>query len=212
MGIFGMLLNIAGCADKTLERADSTYYMAKMTQAERQKYIGDYLYEQYGERCDISEVDRKIVNSFESEEYYFAVATTSSGENVPVWISENGKLFDTMFMLALQDEIHDYYDRLVSDYFSEYKMTTYSELTAKPSRTWNASDDIEGLLKDEAVFSYIRIFIQKSEKKSSAEYDQLAKDIGICKGELWIYECEKLDEMDINKIDLLSFDYNVSLK
>lgn len=213
VGLISLIFHSIGCSNSN--RANSSENEVKFltySQQERKIYIQNYLKNNYGLTCEVSEVKKRQNNVFTSEDYYYATAKTNDQDIISIWISENGEITDSVFLLNLQEEISNYYKSVIDKYYSKYKVRVYSELVEKPQKTQIELGEIEKFLREEPVFSSVRIYIGNTEDAEKINYEELASNLNFCDAFIYIYVCDSLDDSDIDNLSLSSYKYAKKIK
>lgn len=207
-----LLTSFVGCSFNLNKsnKPEGEIAFSQLTQQERKDYISNFLYKNYNLNCDISEVKQKQINAIENEDFYFAIA--DAGEDIiSVWISKEGEIIDSYFMLELSDCFTEFFSTKVKHVITEFKIKTYSELRDIPTQKITPDDDIENYLQKEPVFTYVHIFVD-GETISEENINQIKNLFTGYDVDLYIHVCEDIDNVDIDTYDLSLYDHLITVR
>lgn len=209
MGVLTMLFSLSSCRkSENNENSDKNEqkYFSSYTQEQRKEYVADYLKENYGLICDVSDVKQRQETAIKNEDYYFATAVSSKDEHISVWIDKYGDITDTVFMLGLQDQITECIVKKIGLQNENYSIRSFTEFRSIPSRKWSASDNLIDMLDDNRTFSYIWIFVNDAYSEDNNELlSQISTKLDFCNAQLYLYNCDNPQDVDINDYDLGSY-------
>lgn len=212
---FSLFLGICGCRKPTEDPAptqDSVQF-ARFSQDERVNFVGEYLKMQYGLETDISEVKKRHINSFSSEEMYYAIAKCEDGSRIYCWVSENGTILDSKFINDLQDPINRLFAEKVSNKLNNYRVICNCTLNSPPSNIWH-ENQIEQMLSSEDISVSVRIFVEHDEKKVVEELvdDAFDESFSFASGSCYVYFVESTEADVVSNIDLTNYDLSFAFK
>lgn len=183
------------------------------SQQERQEYIQNYLKENYGfNDCRISEVKHKQINVLQNEDYYFATATTLDDDIISVWVSKDGKITDSAFLLDMQNELENHFKVLINKWVSHYRLKVYTEMRDIPTKKWTNEDNIDDFLRIENAYSIIRIFVDESESVTEDMIQSVKESLNGYDGCLYVHKCSNVDQVNLDTYDFSSYLYYEELK
>lgn len=206
MGLFSFILGCLGCS-KGKDSVEDEIKFSNFSDKEKVDYVKSFFKDNYNLDCTVSEVEQRQVDVFENEDDYFAIVTTPDNEIISVWISKDGKITDTYFLLEMDAELSKYFQLKAEDVFGECKVVSYTELREKPSYKLSDALDIENYLEFQPTFSYIRIFLEKDIDISEKNLDDFQSVLCQCDSQVYIYLCEDLEGLDIINYDISQYDY-----
>lgn len=216
MGILALIVGCIGCSRQGVTNQSSSVKdevkFSTYSQQERQEYIQEYFKRKYGLECQISEVKQRQINIVKNEDYYFATAITEGQEIVSVWVSKNGEISESVFLLDMQNDITEFFQSKINYLLSDYIVKSYTELRDIPTKQWNASDDIEDFLQTENVHSYLRVFLNDTENISEKIFQDLTEAINGYDISLYMYSCPNINEIDFDTFDLSLFMFSKDIE
>lgn len=220
MGLFSFVGLLFGCSntidmDKVTEKYEEYEDIVKFStynQQQRQKYISDYLKEKYDVEYQVSEVKQRQITAIQNEEFYFATATNENDEMISVWVSSNGEITDSGFLLEMDEKITGIFESIIKSELTDVSIHVYTEMNSKPSKTWNSSDEVESMLESEGVYCIVRVFSESSKDITEQEVVALAGKLNFCNGCLYIHEVESVANFDYASYDLASYLYSVKFE
>ena len=204
MGVFAIIFGSAGCA-KYPNKIESKVKLSAYTQQERQDYVRNYLQQKYQLNCSVSEVKKKQLTAIKNEEFYFATATTEISDLISVWISNDGNVTDTVFLLNMEEDITAFFKLTINNKLPEFKIKTYTEMRDIPSRELTNVSNIRDYLNREDTYTYIRIFVDNATDISDSTLNELQTLLNFCNCSIYIYEC---DLNDIDTVVLSNYVYS----
>lgn len=205
MGLFSFIFNCTGCTHQ--ENKEDEVKFSTYTQQQRKEYIINHLEDKYGQSYNVSEVKQKQETAIKNEDFYFATATAENGEVLSIWVSKNGAITDSHFLIDLKDEITSIFSTILEKEYSNMYVDVYTEMRGVPQQSWESQDDMETMLSSEETYSYVRVFVQDINELNQEKVDDIANNLGFCNGELLIYICENIQDVDIENFDATSYIY-----
>lgn len=154
MGIFTLISGLFACSKPNNERNienssnKSNIRFSALTQEEKQKYVKDYLLNNYSVECDLMEIDYKQISMFESEDKFFTVATTPDDYWFAIWITKDGEIVDTEFVYEMKDEINSYIKDLLTKNGISCDVKDRVALEEPPTKKWNTGEASEMISKE----------------------------------------------------------------
>ncbi len=209
--IVSAIILLSSC---TLEEMPDENIFVEYTQEQRKAHVTDHLLGAYGVRTTVErDINRRQVNPFSSEKYYYAIATTDENKKIYCWIDEKGNIRDTYFVFDMNDEIIALFEPGLSEGFSECKITCTTTFDDIPSKTWNSTEALE-MLEHDDVFASVKVFINKdesdiAEKKIAEKFND---KYDFTKGMIYFYYMEKVDDESVAKQDLTDYDKSFVLQ
>lgn len=208
MGLFAFIFGTAGCT-KYPNKIESEVKFSTYTQQERQDYVRNHLQQKYQLNCSISEVKKKQLTAIKNEEFYFATATTETNDLISVWISNDGNVTDTVFMLNMNEDITAFFKSAINNELPEFKIKTYTEMRDIPSHELTNVSNIRNYLHGEDTYTYIRIFVDNATDISDSTLNELQTLLNFCNCSIYIYEC---DLNDIDTVVLSNYIYSKEIE
>lgn len=209
-----VLLTITSCGTENRNTGDNNMTFSQMAQSEKKEYVQDYLRDTYGFKSEITaDIKKREINSFSSEEQYYAIAKAEDNRRVYCWISDAGKISDSYFVLNMQDDIENLFKDIIDDTVSNFEISCVTTLNYPTEKTYDSSS-VFTMLSTEPVTTSIRVFIEGSDK------DLIQKEISNIVGEklnftdgcIYIYYVDNLMDFDIKDIDLANYDTSFDFK
>lgn len=212
---FSLFLGIGGCGKKTdnsVSTQDSDNF-AKFTQEERIHFVEEYLKTQYGLETAISDVKKRQINSFSSEEMYYAIAKCEDDSRIFCWVDENGKISDSKFINDLQNPINSLFAEKVSKKLNNYQVICNCTLNSPTDKIWS-KNQLEQMLSSEDISISVRIFVEHDEKKVVEDLVNEAFDdaFSFATGNCYIYFVESAETITVSDIDLTNYDLHFEFK
>lgn len=210
-----LLLSLVGCGEgvEDLNSHSETNQIAKLTQEERKEYVKQFLYKKYGIEAVISDVKKRQINAFSSEENYFAIATCSDGTWIDCWVSENGQVWDSKFINDLQSSINEVFANLLSDQLENYQVYCGCTLNSPTNNTWS-EDMVEQMLLAEDISVSVRIFVDLKEKDKVIRLAESSFEdmFTFASGNGYIFFVDSIEDLALDEMDLTKYDISFSLK
>lgn len=209
-----VLLTNTSCGTENRNTGDNNMMFSQMAQSEKKEYVQEFLKDTYGFNSEITaDIKKREINSFSSEEQYYAIAKAEDNRRVYCWITDAGKISDSYFMLNIQDDIETFFKDIIGDTISDFKISCVTTLNYPTEKTYDSSS-IFTMLCTEPVTTSIRIFIENSEK------DLIEKEIpsivdekmNFTDGCIYIYYVDNLMDFDIKDIDLANYDMSFDFR
>lgn len=213
---FSWLIGLSGCEKKTgvhSSEQHSSAPFATYTQEEKINYVVDYLKTQYGLTTEISEIKKRQVNSFSSEEMYYAIAKYNENSRIYCWISDNGKISDSKFINDLQIPVNRLFSEKISDKLNDCQVICSCTLNSPTEKTWT-EDRVVQMLSTEDISVSVRIFVNNNEKEKAEVLVSNAFDgaFSFATGRCYIYFTESTETDFISGVDLTNYDLNFEFK
>lgn len=208
MGILAMLLGLVSCrkSEKNENGDNEHHYFSSYTQEERKEYVADYLKENYGLTCEVSEVNQRQINAIWNEDYYFATARSQNDESISIWVDKYGEITDTVFMLDLQDQINECFVEKIDLQMDDYTIKSSTYFDSIPSKKWSSTDNMVDMLSDGRTFSSIWVFIDDDyPEENDRVLSQISSKIDFCNAYLFLYRCDDPQNIDIDTYDMDSY-------
>lgn len=209
-----VLLIITSCGTDNRNMGDNSMVFSHMTQVEKKEYVRDYLKNTYGFNSEITaDIDKREINSFSSEEQYYAIAKAEDNRRVYCWINDAGKISDSYFVLNMQDDIENLFKDIIDDTVSDFKISCVTTLNYPTEKTYDSSS-VFTMLSTEPVTTSVRIFIESSDKDliQKGIPNIVDKKLNFTDGCIYIYYVDDLNNFDINDTDLTKFDTSFDFK
>lgn len=209
-----VLLTITSCGTANRNTRDNNMTFSQMAQTEKKEYVQDYLRDTYGFNSEITaDIKKREINSFSNEEQYYAIAKTQDNERVYCWISDDGKISDSYFVLNMQDDIENFFADIIDDTIEDFKISCVTTLNYPTEKTYDPGS-VFIMLSTEPVTTSVRIFVDGSDK------DLIQKEIpsivdeklNFTDGCIYIYYVDNLMDFDFKDIDLASYDESFVFK
>ena len=203
-------LLLLGCArkndDSKLEKEMMNF--AKFSQEQRKSYIARYLKEQYDITATISDVDRRPINSFTSEENYFALATCEDNTIIYCWVSNEGVVWDSKFVNDLSEDINQMFKTRLEKVLDDYKVYCECRLKSPTEKKWSANE-LESMLKEEDIEISIHIFMDESESDQPIGLleTELSNQMQGMSGNGYIYFVENIENINPSNCDPTKCDH-----
>lgn len=186
-----LLFSIGGASAgaKTIRRPPALADVGLFTYSQqmRKDYIGNYLKEEYGLDCTISDVRKKSSGANSIDQLYYADAETDNGNTISVWVSEQGQIYDTVFLTDMQEEIREYIRLRAKQIMPEYRVSSYTEFTVAPSEEQRAGIGVTELLHSPGVYTYIRVLIPADAPADIIEMEKQAAQFSDISGTVYFY-------------------------
>jgi len=200
-----MCLSFLGefCACK---KGNNTFNFAKFAQEERISYVKEYLMKEYGISAEISEVKKRQINSFSSEEMYYAIARCEDESRIYCWINDNGQIFDSKFLVDLEEDINQLFVNIISKKIENFSALCRCTLNSPTEKVWT-SENIEQMLIEEDISVSIRIFVTETEKDIVERLVDNSFDgaFSFASGACYIYFVNDIKSIEDNNIDLTKY-------
>lgn len=209
-----VILTITSCGTDNRNTGDNSMAFSHMTQAEKKEYVQDYLKDTYGLNSEITaDINKREINSFSSEEQYYAIAKLEDNRRVYCWISDEGNVSDSCFVLNLQSDIEKLFEDIIDDTIPEFKISCVTTLNYPTKKTYDSSS-VFTMLNTEPVTTSVRIFLDVSNKALIQEEisNQFDGKLNFTNGCIYIYYVDDLNNFDINDTDLTKFDTSFEFK
>ncbi len=205
--LLAMILCCTGCL-RWNAPPEEKFQFKKLSQQERKDYIYDFLQKEYGLSCEIDgEVMKKYLGPFRFDENYFAIAKTSDNHLICVWISDGGKITDTVFMLDMKSELADFFTEILSKKIPKFKLDTHTDVLEIPSEKLTRPEDIHDFLMEQDTHSVLNIFVDDPAIANEELLDELEQELNFCHVSIWLYVCEDLEQFDISSYDPYAYQY-----
>ncbi len=199
--LLAIILCCTGCLGRN-NPPEEKFQFGKLSQQERKDYICNFLQNEYGLSCEIDqEVNKKFDGLFFFEENFFAIAKTSDNASVTVWVSDDGQITDTAFMLDMKSEIADFFTDILSEKIPEFKLDTYTNVMEIPSAKLTKAEDIKDFLTEQNTYTCLRIFVDDPAIANEELLDELEQELNFCHANVYLYVCDDLEQFDINSYD-----------
>lgn len=210
MGIFASVFGLAGCSGKAHSEENKVKF-SKFSQQERIDYVRKYLSDKYGYDCEITEVNRKQVNMFKTEDCFFA-STVMNGNVISIWITDDGSITDDVYLLDMSDELSAFFKAKVEQVIPVCKVFVRTTMNSLPDNTAITKESIDSYLKNEPALSYVRIFVNKDTGFLQKGLDNLSRLLKDYEVDLFVYLCDDIEKIEIGSYDLSAFDYSARIK
>lgn len=161
--------------------------MSTYSQQMRKDYIGNHLKEEYDLDCIVSDVRKKSSDANSIDQLYYAEAEADNGNTISVWVSEQGQIYDTVFLADMQEEIREYIRLRAKQIMPEYRVSSYTEFTAAPSEEQRAGTGVTELLHSPGVYTYIRVLIPAGAPVDIIEIENQAAQFSDINGTVYFY-------------------------
>ncbi len=196
-----------GCAKGNKSRKQNEKVFSAMSQDRKRAYVADYLKERYGIETTILSVEKRQINSFSSEEDFFAIAKYNGTERIYCWISDEGVIADSKFVNDATDSINALFKQKIGNRLSAYKIDCKSTLHTPAKQTWD-QDSVEEMLAYDDISTSVRIFVEKSEKETAtnAVDNKFNNIFAFTTGSCYIYFVDNLEEVDTSPEKLVNYD------
>ncbi len=199
--LLGIILCCTGCLSRN-NPPEERFWFGKLSQQERKEYICDFLQKEYGLSCEIEgEVKKKYIATFQFDKNYFAIAKTSDNDSIFVWVSDGGKITDTVFMMDMKSEIADFFTDILSKKIPSFKLDTYTNVMEIPSEKLTRAEDIKEFLTEQNTYTCLRIFVDDPTIANEELLDELEQELNFCHASVYLYVCDDLDQFDIRSYD-----------
>ncbi len=147
----------------------------------------------------------------DNEENYFATAMTENNDIVSVWVTPDGKITDSYFLIEQADRLSGFFTTKVQDIIPNCKVQSYTELRDLQTSELSINNNIEEYLSTQPTFSYVRVFVDQEADINEETVNRLQSALSFCNGTLYIYECNDLDVVDPNNYDFSDYSYECEL-
>lgn len=195
-GLVVLTLSFAGCGKRPPKEEKFNFH--SLTQQERKDYITDYLHQTYGLTCTIDqEVKQRQDGPFLSEKEYFAVASTEDNKSICIWVTKEGQITDTVFLLEMREALADYFTAAVQEILPDCKVDTYTELLQLPTDTLTDPADIRDYLTNQPTRSTVRIFVDEDTQITEPLMEKLKQEFSYCNISIYLYSCDNPDTVDM---------------
>lgn len=94
-----------------------------------------------------------------------------------MWISKEGEITDTVFLLDMQPQFGDYFSGILGKTILNFKLRTYTEVLEIPSETLTNADNIKNFLINQETFSFIRVFVDEPTIANEELLDELEQEL-----------------------------------
>lgn len=177
---------LCSCSNRAASESKYAIEFSSMGQSDRAEYVEDYIKGSYGVEATISnEIKKRDINSFSSEEYYYATAKLEDNNRIYCWIDDKGNIKDSYFILGMQDGItklfSDILDESIEEHFEISSVTTLNN----PSSAEYGKGKEEEMLREEDVSTSVRVYTNISER-DNIEGIKLER-LGFTRGTLYVY-------------------------
>lgn len=183
---------------------------ANYSQKEKINYIVDYLETQYGLTAEISEVIKRQINSFSSEDMYYAIAKYDENSRIYCWVNDEGEVWDSKFINDLQMPVNRLFTEKISGKLNDFKIVCSCTLNSPSKKKWTESQ-IQQMLSSEDISVNLRIFVAADEKeRAESQVDNaFGGAFSFASGKCYIYFVENTESID--QINLLNHDLCIDL-
>ena len=214
--VFVVLLIATSCGENTKSTGDNDMIFSHMTQAEKKEYVKEYLKEAYGITAEITaDISKRPINSFSSEEQYYAIAKLEDNRRIYCWITDDGRISDSSFVLNMQRDIDKIFEDIINDTISDFKISCITTLDYPTENTYDSDPtSVFTMLNTESVTTSVRIFLDKSHKDlaQDAISNCFAGKLNFTDGCVYIYYVDDLSNFDVNDFDLSKFNTSFEFK
>lgn len=210
MGIFASVFGLAGCSGKAYGEENKVKF-SKFSQKERIDYVRKYLLDKYGYDCEITEVNRRQINMFKTEDCFFT-STVMNGNVISIWITDEGLITDDVYLLNMSNELSDFFKAKIERVIPACKVLVRTTVNSPPNNTAITKENIDSYLKSEPALSYVRIFVNKDTGFSQKELDDLSRLLSDYEADIFVYLCDDIEKIEIGSYDLSAFDYSAHIK
>lgn len=203
-----IILSCTGCLryNVYIRPYEKTLKFKDFTQEERKKYICDFLKEEYDLSCEVTgDVEKRFDGLFFDEENFYATVKTADNQVISLWISDDGKIIDTVFMIAMESGLNQFFTDIQATKISEFEVKTSTEIRDIPSEKLTKAEDIKEFLGTQDTYSNLKIFVDDSALANEELLDELEKELNFCNGAIYLYVCEDLDQVDLETYDMTSY-------
>ncbi len=204
IGLLASVLCCSGCLKRN-RHPENEIKFGTFSQQERKDYINDFLEMEYGLSGEVSEVKQKQIDPFRNEDHYFATVRSQDKGVISVWVSNEGEITDTVFLLDMQPQLADYFKAILAKKIPSFKLKAYTEMRDIPTETLTNADDIQDFLINQKTFSYIRVFVDDPAIANEELLDELEQGLHFCEASVYLYVCDDLNNLDISTYDLHSY-------
>lgn len=209
-----LLLMTVSCGTIEENTGDHDMVFSKMTQEQKKDYVQDYLKNAYGLNSEIvNDIKKREINSFSSEEQYYAIAKLEDNKRVYCWVGDDGQILDSYFVLKMEKDIEKVFEDIVSDSISNFKISCITTLNHPTDQSY-PSDSVVSMLRTEDVTTSVRVFLDSSDRPvaDQAISNRFDGKLDFTNGCLYVYYVDNLNEFDIGSADLTGFDASFEFK
>ena len=158
-------------------------------------YIQQYLKNSYGKDFEINhDWERQWFGTSEEERNDFIATASSDGQTCYVWVTPDGEITDTVFLLDIDNEVEDIFNPTVKKWIPDSVAYAAMDFDSKPERTWTSGDDIETILHTKGAFCFVKVYVKSSGDAANAK--KLLNDLSGYRGRLYIYQVDDLNDFD----------------
>lgn len=129
---------------------------------------------------------------------------TADDQVISLWISDDGKIIDTVFMIAMESELNQFFTDILATKIPEFKLKTSTEINDIPSEKLTKAEEIREFLRTQNTYSNLKIFVDNPALANEELLDELEKKLNFCNGNIYLYVCEDLDQVDFETYDMTS--------
>ncbi len=191
-----LLLSCTGCFRSTPQEERLRFSL--LSQEEKRSYITDYLQQTYGLTCTIDQdVHQKQDGPFLLEDQFFAVATTEERELITLWVTKDGKITDSVFLLQMAEELTDYFTAEVQELVPDCKVNTHTNMVKIPTDTLTDAGEIRDFLTEQPTETFLRIYVDSDADVGEALVEELIRTFSYCTIHISVYVCDDLDAVDV---------------
>lgn len=159
-----MMVSVVSCKPDMNNEKIQFYNMSKKAQ---ESYVVDFLRAQYNIDCELTKIEKRQINVFETERLYHTVASFQSN-SFDVWIDDEGIISETYFLVDFQSEINQIVEKKLQGIFKSMRVYCADYFNNPPETRWNKNDDLlDGKLQDDNFVHRIRIAINESDQGSA---------------------------------------------
>lgn len=168
-----------------------------LSQQERKDYITDYLQQTYGLSCTINlDVAQRQDGPFLLEDEYFAVVSTEDHHIISVWVTKQGQITDTVFLLERLDDFTNYFTPQVQKILPECSVYADAFLPVLPTEILTPSGDIRTYLTEQPTEITLRIAVEDPDSVTDAQMKQLVEQFSYCNITILLYGCDDVEVVD----------------
>lgn len=212
LGVLAIALCCTGCKKEIEPSTEPKIKFGTLTQQERKDYINDFLQQNYGITVTMDEVKQRQDSVFGLEDHYSVIARTADRDMLFIWVSKDGEITDTVYLLEMQPQITEYFSDIIERFIPEFKLHVFTNMEEIPSSKLTSEDDIQSYLAAEPAFSSIKVMVENDTEITDALMDELIQAFGVCAGRLRIGVCEDLESIDPDNFDRDLFVYDRSFR
>lgn len=156
---------------------------------------------------EVSDVVQRQISFFEWEDYYQVYVRLPDQSFLDVWVTYDGEITDGMFLRNWEEEINQYFERIVKKEVPGCRIISHTTFYGKPSAELQQGDDIKQYLLEQPTYSNIRIFVDRSAGEDERILDRPEEVLKGPKVGLPIYVCDDVNSVDFDNLSPYSYTY-----